>query len=81
MVVSRAAGEAPALAPGLLPIPGMLDLGPAGVLRCEEAAADDTSGTPRSIVIDVDRLAGRQSDYWRQEFLRLTQVAAAMKGG
>lgn len=30
---------------------------------------------------DVDRLAGRQSDYWRQEFLRLTQVAAAMKGG
>ena len=30
---------------------------------------------------DVDRLAGRQSDYWRQEFLRLTEVAAAMKGG
>lgn len=30
---------------------------------------------------DIDRLAGRQSDYWRQEFLRLTEVAAAMKGG
>ena len=30
---------------------------------------------------DVDRLAGRQQDFWRQEFLRLNQVAASMKGG
>ncbi|OGS53377.1 MAG: hypothetical protein A3J40_11870 [Erythrobacter sp. RIFCSPHIGHO2_12_FULL_63_10] len=30
---------------------------------------------------DVDALAGKQSNFWRQEFLRLNQVAAAMKGG
>jgi Ca-activated chloride channel family protein len=30
---------------------------------------------------DIERLSGRQSDYWRQEFLRLNQVAGSMKGG
>ncbi|WP_427964817.1 vWA domain-containing protein [Altererythrobacter sp.] len=29
---------------------------------------------------DVDRLAGTQSDYWRQEFLRLNDVARSMNG-
>ena len=30
---------------------------------------------------DVEALAGRQSNYWRQEFLQLNEVAGAMKGG
>jgi Ca-activated chloride channel family protein len=30
---------------------------------------------------DIDRLAGKQDDYWRQEFLRLNDVAKSMKGG
>ena len=30
---------------------------------------------------DVERLSGRQNDYWRQEFLRLNEVAGTMKGG
>lgn len=30
---------------------------------------------------DIERLSGRQSDFWRQEFQRLTEVAGSMKGG
>ncbi len=30
---------------------------------------------------DITRLAGRQDNFWRQEFLQLTQLAASMKGG
>jgi Ca-activated chloride channel family protein len=30
---------------------------------------------------DVGNLAGRQNNYWRQEFLRLNEVAGSMKGG
>ncbi|MEL7445938.1 MAG: YfbK domain-containing protein [Pseudomonadota bacterium] len=30
---------------------------------------------------DVGRLAGQQTDYWRQEFLRLNELAGSMKGG
>ena len=30
---------------------------------------------------DVGKLAGRQNNYWRQEFLELNAVAASMKGG
>ncbi|MEM6494093.1 MAG: YfbK domain-containing protein, partial [Pseudomonadota bacterium] len=30
---------------------------------------------------DVSELAGRQQNYWRQEFLELNAVAASMKGG
>ncbi len=30
---------------------------------------------------DVGKLAGRQSDFWRQEFIRLNEIAASMKGG
>jgi Ca-activated chloride channel family protein len=30
---------------------------------------------------DIARLAGNQSDYWRQEFLRLVDVAGSLKGG
>ena len=29
---------------------------------------------------DIERLAGSQKDYWRQEFLRLNEVARSMKG-
>lgn len=44
------------------------------LMRGDELMGDFSYG-------DVDRLAGQQNDYWRQEFLRLTQVAATMKGG
>lgn len=30
---------------------------------------------------DIDRLAGEQRDFWRQEFLQLNRVAGTMKGG
>ena len=30
---------------------------------------------------DITRLAGNQDNFWRQEFLQLTQLAASMKGG
>ncbi len=30
---------------------------------------------------DIEALAGRQDDFWRQEFLRLNAVAGGMKGG
>jgi Ca-activated chloride channel family protein len=30
---------------------------------------------------DITRLAGSQDNFWRQEFLQLTQLAASMKGG
>lgn len=30
---------------------------------------------------DIERLSGRQGDFWRQEFQRLTEVAGSMKGG
>ena len=30
---------------------------------------------------DITRLAGQQDNFWRQEFLQLTQLAASMKGG
>ncbi|MEP5938452.1 MAG: VWA domain-containing protein [Erythrobacter sp.] len=30
---------------------------------------------------DIDTLAGKQNEYWRQEFLRLNDVAKSMKGG
>lgn len=30
---------------------------------------------------DIGRLAGTQDNYWRQEFLRLNELAASMKGG
>ncbi len=30
---------------------------------------------------DVESLAGSQSDYWRQEFIRLNELAGSMKGG
>ena len=30
---------------------------------------------------DIGELAGRQRNFWRQEFLQLNAVAASMKGG
>lgn len=30
---------------------------------------------------DIERLSGQQNDFWRQEFLRLNEVAGSMKGG
>lgn len=30
---------------------------------------------------DINRLAGKQDNFWRQEFLQLTALAASMKGG
>ena len=53
MVVSRA-GEAPAaVAPSLLPIPAIADLGPAGRIRAELVGIDDLTGTPESVVVDL----------------------------
>jgi Ca-activated chloride channel family protein len=30
---------------------------------------------------DIGRLAGQQDNFWRQEFLRLNELAGSMKGG
>ena len=54
MVVSRT-GEGPeALAPCLLPIPGICDLGSSGRVIAEETSSGDTSGSPTSVVVDLD---------------------------
>ncbi|MDH4139169.1 MAG: tRNA lysidine(34) synthetase TilS [Coriobacteriia bacterium] len=53
MIVSRGFEEVPALAPHLLPVPGVLELGDAGTIRAEESNTRDSSGTPTSIVVDV----------------------------
>jgi tRNA(Ile)-lysidine synthase len=56
IVIARA-GEGPRpLAPCLLRIPGIADLGAAGRIVAEFSSADDTGGTPDSVVIDADLL-------------------------
>lgn len=58
MVVSRT-GEGPgALAPCLLNIPGICDLGTAGRLRAEPASTGDMRGTAVSVVVDLPAAIG-----------------------
>ena len=53
MVVSHSANVPRAVAPSLLFIPGIADLGPAGFMIAEEVACDDIAGTPDSVTIDA----------------------------
>ena len=53
MVVSQTGGADGPLAPGLLPLPGMSNLGPAGRIEAEEVPVGETQGDARSVVVDV----------------------------
>lgn len=56
MTVSRAGEGAPAVAPGLLSIPGTVDLGVHGRIVADEVAAGPLSGEPDSTVIDAGKV-------------------------
>lgn len=56
LVVSQSATEPIVVAPSLLPLPGIADLGRAGRITAEEAAPENLSGTPDSVVIDAGDL-------------------------
>lgn len=58
MVVSHADTDQPTVAPGLLFLPGTVDLGTAGAIRAEDAEFGDTTGSAESIVIDGDAVSG-----------------------
>ncbi|PKQ16254.1 MAG: tRNA lysidine(34) synthetase TilS [Actinobacteria bacterium HGW-Actinobacteria-7] len=67
MVILRREGSRIRVAPGLLPLPGTTDLGPAGMLVAGIAERDDRSGEPCSIVIDVAAVGGELVvDGWRE---------------
>ncbi len=53
LVVLRSGLESPTVTPSVLPLPGGVDLGHAGVMSAEAAQADDTSGNSRSVVVDI----------------------------
>ena len=56
LIVSRSEIEAPSVAPGLLIIPGTVDLGAAGTISAEIEASGKTGGTSDSVVIDAGRV-------------------------
>jgi len=56
LVVSQAATEPAVVAPSLLPLPGIADLGRAGRITAEEVDSEHLSGTPDSVVIDAGDL-------------------------
>lgn len=56
MIVTRVGGETPSVAPTLLSIPGIVDLGEAGRVSASVVSPDDVSGTPESVVIDSTSL-------------------------
>jgi len=56
LVVSHTAQAHCAVAPSLLPLPGIVDLGSAGQVTAEEVACDDLAGTPDSVTISADGL-------------------------
>jgi tRNA(Ile)-lysidine synthase len=56
MVVERTGEEALPVAPALLPVPGIVDLGDAGRVSASDGSPDDVSGTPDSVVIDASGL-------------------------
>ncbi|MBE0476573.1 MAG: tRNA lysidine(34) synthetase TilS [Coriobacteriia bacterium] len=58
MVVCRAGESLPALAPALLDIPGIAELGEAGSISAEEVAPDAPTGGPETATVDADRVSG-----------------------
>lgn len=58
LVVSRQSETAPPVAPALLELPGIADLGPSGSIVAEESGDGDTFGTADSVVISADVTAG-----------------------
>lgn len=53
LVISREAGAAAPLAPSLLPIPGEIDLGDAGMVTAEPAGPDEVDCDPATALIDA----------------------------
>ncbi len=53
MVVSRTGERLAMVAPGLLTVPGIADLGEAGEIVAQIAPVDDTTGGPDTVVIDA----------------------------
>jgi tRNA(Ile)-lysidine synthase len=51
--ISRRSSEAPRVAPGLLRLPGTVDLGDAGTIEARECDADTTADTPDRVRIDA----------------------------
>ncbi len=58
LIISREAGTVAPLAPSLLTVPGMLDLGDAGSLTAEPAGPDGIDSDPLSALIDGDAVRG-----------------------
>lgn len=58
LVVAYADTVEPGLEPGLLTLPGRVDLGGAGEIEAGSVEPGDTDGTADSVVIDVDRTKG-----------------------
>lgn len=58
MVILRAAVKPPRVAPSLLSLAGVTDLGAAGTITAEPTAADDAEGDPFSVVIDIGSIDG-----------------------
>ena len=56
LVVSHAVQEPREVAPSLLPIPGIADLGRAGRIIAEEVGSHSVTGTSHSVVIDAGHL-------------------------
>lgn len=52
MIVLRSGEEAPSVVPGLLPLPGTIDLGPAGKIVAERVSVRETGGDDMSVVVD-----------------------------
>lgn len=58
LVISRGPGSPGSLAPSLLPVPGTVDLGEAGVLSAEPASPGSIENDPRVALIDAGRVRG-----------------------
>jgi len=58
LIISRDAGPAGSLAPCLLPIPGTVDLGRAGVITATLGGPEDPGTGPHTALIDADVLDG-----------------------
>ncbi len=58
MVVARGGTTAPCVAPGLLELPGTVDLGDAGSIAASEEALGSFRGSAESVVIDATQVLG-----------------------
>jgi tRNA(Ile)-lysidine synthase len=59
LVVSRGPGERPSLAPSLLDVPGMVDLGEAGALQATPADPEGICDDPLAALVDGSAISGQ----------------------